>query len=212
MFLYLPSSTAFPLSHFPSFLHTNLSSILDFSSRLPLPLPSLNAHRGIFHNDAQTALAWVNEEDHCRIISMELGGDIPSVFTRFCALSEVIRSYLLLLDAIKWVVSVFVVIIKQYIIVSLRNLFILLYITHLLFPLLPPPLLPILFPQYNSLLRSLPLLPSPAPIPIPPSPSPSHAHTQAIKKSAESNGAKLMWNERLGFLGTCPSNLGTGLR
>mmetsp|Transcript_27784 Transcript_27784/g.26597 ORF Transcript_27784/g.26597 Transcript_27784/m.26597 type:complete len:475 (-) Transcript_27784:400-1824(-) len=79
-------------------------------------------NRGIFHNDAQTALAWVNEEDHCRIISMELGGDIPSVFTRFCALSN------------------------------------------------------------------------------------------AIKISAEANGAKLMWNEKLGFLGTCPSNLGTGLR
>lgn len=78
--------------------------------------------RGIFHNEAQTALAWVNEEDHCRIISMELGGDIPSVFTRFCAISN------------------------------------------------------------------------------------------AIKASAEANNAKLMWNENLGFLGTCPSNLGTGLR
>lgn len=79
-------------------------------------------NRGIFHNEAQTALAWVNEEDHCRIISMELGGDIPSVFTRFCALSN------------------------------------------------------------------------------------------ALKESAEANGTKLMWNETLGFLGTCPSNLGTGLR
>jgi creatine kinase len=79
-------------------------------------------NRGIFHNDTQTALCWVNEEDHCRIISMELGGDIPSVFTRFCALSN------------------------------------------------------------------------------------------ALKESAEKNGTKLMWNETLGFLGTCPSNLGTGLR
>lgn len=79
-------------------------------------------NRGIFHNEAQTALCWVNEEDHCRIISMELGGDIPSVFTRFCSLSN------------------------------------------------------------------------------------------ALKTSAENNGTKLMWNERLGFLGTCPSNLGTGLR
>jgi len=78
--------------------------------------------RGIFHNEAQTALAWVNEEDHCRIISMELGGDIPSVFKRFCQISD------------------------------------------------------------------------------------------AIKASAESVGAKLMWNETLGFMGTCPSNLGTGLR
>lgn len=80
------------------------------------------ANRGIFHNEAQTALCWVNEEDHCRIISMELGGDIPSVFTRFCSLSE------------------------------------------------------------------------------------------AMKASAEKNDTKLMFNENLGFLGTCPSNLGTGLR
>lgn len=79
-------------------------------------------NRGIFHNEAQTALAWVNEEDHCRIISMELGGDIPSVFTRFCKLSD------------------------------------------------------------------------------------------ALKASAEANGTKLMWNDTLGFMGTCPSNLGTGLR
>jgi len=79
-------------------------------------------NRGIFHNEAQTALAWVNEEDHCRIISMELGGNIPSVFQRFCDLSN------------------------------------------------------------------------------------------AIKDSAEKNGTKLMWNETLGFMGTCPSNLGTGLR
>jgi len=79
-------------------------------------------NRGIFHNETQTALAWVNEEDHCRIISMEIGGDIPSVFTRFCDLSN------------------------------------------------------------------------------------------ALKASAEKNGTTLMWNEVLGFLGTCPSNLGTGLR
>lgn len=79
-------------------------------------------NRGIFHNALMTALAWVNEEDHCRIISMESNGDIPSVFTRFCALSD------------------------------------------------------------------------------------------AIKSSAEANGAKLMWNDALGFICTCPSNLGTGLR
>jgi creatine kinase len=79
-------------------------------------------NRGIFHNEKQTALCWVNEEDHCRIISMEDGGDIPSVFSRFCDLSN------------------------------------------------------------------------------------------AIKASAEANETKLMWNEKLGFMGTCPSNLGTGLR
>jgi len=79
-------------------------------------------NRGIFHNDNQTALAWCNEEDHCRIISMDMGGDIPKVFTTFCNLSN------------------------------------------------------------------------------------------ALKASATKNGTKLMWTPNLGFLGTCPSNLGTGLR
>jgi len=79
-------------------------------------------NRGIFHNAEQTALCWVNEEDHCRIISMELGGNIPSVFSRFCSLSG------------------------------------------------------------------------------------------AIEESAQKNGTKLMRNKNLGFMGTCPSNLGTGLR
>ena len=69
-----------------------------------------------------TALCWVNEEDHARVMAMEDGGNIRSVFARFCALAE------------------------------------------------------------------------------------------AIKKCVISNGSKLMWNEKLGFMGTCPSNLGTGLR
>ena len=36
--------------------------------------------------------------------------------------------------------------------------------------------------------------------------------SEALKASASANGTKLMWNETLGFMGTCPSNLGTGLR
>lgn len=43
---------------------------------------------GIFYNANQTALCWVNEEDHCRIISMQDGGDIGGVFKRFCDLSN----------------------------------------------------------------------------------------------------------------------------
>jgi len=78
--------------------------------------------RGIFHNENQTALCWVNEEDHCRIISMAKGGDVKAVFTRFCEISA------------------------------------------------------------------------------------------ALAKAAEENGTKLMYSENLGYLGTCPSNLGTGLR
>eukprot|EP00494_Astrolonche_serrata_P024437 UN24695 len=44
--------------------------------------------RGIFHNKNHTALAWVNEEDHCRIISMAKGGNIKDVFARFCKISD----------------------------------------------------------------------------------------------------------------------------
>merc|ERR1719334_394241 len=32
--------------------------------------------RGIWHNDAKNFLVWINEEDHLRLISMELGGNI----------------------------------------------------------------------------------------------------------------------------------------
>jgi len=78
--------------------------------------------RGIFHNENKTALCWCNEEDHCRIISMEDGGDVKAVFALFCALSE------------------------------------------------------------------------------------------AMKASAEGAGAALMHSPALGYIGTCPSNLGTGMR
>jgi len=39
-------------------------------------------NRGIFHNLNKTFLVWINEEDQLRIISMEKGGDIKSVFQR----------------------------------------------------------------------------------------------------------------------------------
>jgi len=38
--------------------------------------------RGIYHNDAKTFLVWVNEEDHLRIISMQMGGDLGQIFRR----------------------------------------------------------------------------------------------------------------------------------
>ncbi|XP_022095955.1 arginine kinase-like isoform X2 [Acanthaster planci] len=38
--------------------------------------------RGIFLNKSKTFIVWVNEGDHLRIISMEQGGDIKSVFAR----------------------------------------------------------------------------------------------------------------------------------
>ena len=38
--------------------------------------------RGIYHNDNKTFLVWINEEDELRIISMQNGGDIKTVFAR----------------------------------------------------------------------------------------------------------------------------------
>ncbi|XP_061901228.1 creatine kinase B-type-like [Entelurus aequoreus] len=40
--------------------------------------------RGIWHNDTKTFLVWVNEEDHLRVISMQKGGNMKDVFSRFC--------------------------------------------------------------------------------------------------------------------------------
>ena len=40
--------------------------------------------RGIWHNDVKNFLVWVNEEDHTRVISMQKGGNMREVFTRFC--------------------------------------------------------------------------------------------------------------------------------
>jgi creatine kinase len=39
--------------------------------------------RGIFHNQEQTFLVWVNEEDHMRCISMQDGGNVKEVFERW---------------------------------------------------------------------------------------------------------------------------------
>ncbi|XP_014664937.1 PREDICTED: arginine kinase-like [Priapulus caudatus] len=38
--------------------------------------------RGIFHNPTKNFLIWVNEEDHLRIISMQMGGDLGMVYKR----------------------------------------------------------------------------------------------------------------------------------
>ncbi|MEQ2161582.1 hypothetical protein GOODEAATRI_010933, partial [Goodea atripinnis] len=40
--------------------------------------------RGIWHNNNKTFLVWVNEEDHLRVISMQKGGNMREVFSRFC--------------------------------------------------------------------------------------------------------------------------------
>ena len=46
--------------------------------------------RGIFYNDNKTFLTWINEEDQLRIISMEKGGDVKSVFNRLAKAVNII--------------------------------------------------------------------------------------------------------------------------
>ncbi|CAH1773230.1 unnamed protein product [Owenia fusiformis] len=41
--------------------------------------------RGIYHNDNKTFLVWCNEEDHIRIISMQMGGNLGEVYSRLVA-------------------------------------------------------------------------------------------------------------------------------
>ena len=38
--------------------------------------------RGIFLSSDRQLIVWVNEEDHLRIISLEKGGNLASVFSR----------------------------------------------------------------------------------------------------------------------------------
>ncbi|XP_013791403.1 arginine kinase-like [Limulus polyphemus] len=52
------------------------------------------AGRGIFHNDTKTFLVWVNEEDHLRIISMQKGGDLKTVYNRLVTAVDTIESKL----------------------------------------------------------------------------------------------------------------------
>merc|ERR1719247_2691776 len=47
--------------------------------------------RGIFANEAKNFLLWTNEEDHTRIISMEMGADIKEVFERFCKAANTVQ-------------------------------------------------------------------------------------------------------------------------
>jgi creatine kinase len=78
--------------------------------------------RGIWHNKEKNFLVWINEEDQCRVISMQSGGDMHQTFARFC--------------------------------------------------------------------RGI----------------------KEIERLMKVNGHEFMWNERLGYICTCPSNLGTVLR
>ena len=40
--------------------------------------------RGVWHNDGKDFAAWVNEEDHLRLFSVQKGGNMKETFKRFC--------------------------------------------------------------------------------------------------------------------------------
>jgi len=50
--------------------------------------------RGIFHNKDKNFFVWINEEDHSRIISMEKGDNVHSIFQRFCDATVAINEVL----------------------------------------------------------------------------------------------------------------------
>mmetsp|Transcript_19944 Transcript_19944/g.44277 ORF Transcript_19944/g.44277 Transcript_19944/m.44277 type:complete len:429 (-) Transcript_19944:93-1379(-) len=50
--------------------------------------------RGIFHNKDMNFFVWINEEDHMRIISMEVGDDVGAIFRRFAAALEGVEKVL----------------------------------------------------------------------------------------------------------------------
>ena len=36
------------------------------------------------YNEKKNFIVWLNEEDHCRLISMQKGGNMKEAFERFC--------------------------------------------------------------------------------------------------------------------------------
>jgi arginine kinase len=50
--------------------------------------------RGIFHSEDKCFLVWINEEDQLRIISMEQGGNVASVFSRLIRALEILEKRL----------------------------------------------------------------------------------------------------------------------
>ena len=48
--------------------------------------------RGIWKNSDNSFLIWVNEEDHCRFVAMEKGGNMNAVFNRICKYLELFEA------------------------------------------------------------------------------------------------------------------------
>lgn len=93
---------------------------------------------------------WVNEEDHLRVISMQKGGNMREVFTRFCTGLTKVKTRA-----------------------------------------------PTLCFRTSHLLASA---------------SGQRHLSPQIESLFKERGHEFMWNEHLGYVLTCPSNLGTGLR
>jgi creatine kinase len=47
--------------------------------------------RGVYLNETKNFIVWANEEDHMRIVSMQMDGDMKAVFTRFCTATNQIE-------------------------------------------------------------------------------------------------------------------------
>lgn len=50
--------------------------------------------RGVFHSYDKKFIVWINEEDHLRIISLETGADLSSVFNRLVQALPALNNYL----------------------------------------------------------------------------------------------------------------------
>ena len=63
------------------FLFDKPESPLLLSSHMDRDWPDA---RGVWHSDEKNFLVWVNEKDHTQVTSMQKGGNMREVFTRFC--------------------------------------------------------------------------------------------------------------------------------
>lgn len=129
------------------------------------------------HNDNKTFLVWVNEEDHLRVISMQKGGNMREVFTRFCTGLTKVNT--------RTLTSCF----QDRSSLPIDN------------TVTSPGPCPGVFRLFRKQCDSCFL---------------SHHATRLslwqIEALFKERGHEFMWNEHLGYVLTCPSNLGTGLR
>lgn len=126
---------------------------------------------------------WINEEDHLRVISMQKGGDMKEVFTRFCnGLTQVRPGHL----QPGWLGQRWGALPGSLGSPGLSHRRVLSGASGSQ-----------LVPYGEGCLTRLPL---------------SHLLHLQIETLFKSKNYEFMWNPHLGYILTCPSNLGTGLR